>query len=331
MRKGLVVLLAVVLGVLGEESVRAVAHGIHGWDETPGRHLFSLQVGGNGRRYLVYVPQRYDPHEREGGGGRLPVVVMLHGGGGTAAAAMKETGWDRKADEEGFLAVFPEGSSFDPSKPSRFFGNPQIWNDGSGRYHAGWRRTDDVAFIAALLDDLARRYRIDPGRIYVTGFSNGASMTYRLGVELSHRVAAIAPVSGHLWLEGDLTLKRGVPFLMIIGLNDPLNPMEGGEVRVPSGRVERHPPVRDSVIRWARMNRCPGEPSVVHDRDGVKGVAYAPCQDGAEVRLYTVEGAGHTWPGGISLLPERLAGSTTNKLNATDLIWEFFRRHPRQG
>jgi polyhydroxybutyrate depolymerase len=36
----------------------------------------------------------------------------------------------------------------------------------------------------------------------------------------------------------------------------------------------------------------------------------------------------HTWPGGISLLPESLVGQRTGKLKANDVIWEFFQEHP---
>jgi polyhydroxybutyrate depolymerase len=89
---------------------------------------------------------------------------MFHGAGGTARGAMRQTGWTAKADEAGFLAVFPEAVSRDPSKPSRFKDNPQVWNDGSGRGHAARRNIDDVAFTNALLDDLEARFAVDKSR-----------------------------------------------------------------------------------------------------------------------------------------------------------------------
>lgn len=80
----------------------------------PGDHTVTLKVGDLNRRYIVHVPHAFD------GKTSLPVVIMFHGGGGTARGAMRETGWAQKADKEGFLAVFPEATSPDPTKPSRF-------------------------------------------------------------------------------------------------------------------------------------------------------------------------------------------------------------------
>ncbi|MBM3470200.1 MAG: hypothetical protein FJX73_05345 [Armatimonadetes bacterium] len=169
---------------------------------------------------------------------------------------MRETGWTAKADEAAFLAVFPEATGPDPRAPGSFADNPQTWNDGSGRFHSGSTNVDDVGFVSALLDDLASRFVVDVRRIFVTGFSNGASMAYRVGAELSGRIAAVAPISGHLWLK-DPQFLRPVPLISIAGLADPLNPPDGGEIRVPGGGFEHRPPLRDSVLRWSKWNGCP--------------------------------------------------------------------------
>ncbi|MBU0545187.1 MAG: hypothetical protein KKH97_07605 [Proteobacteria bacterium] len=47
--------------------------------------------------------------------------------------------------------------------------------------------------------------------------------------------------------------------------------------------------------------------------------------------MFTIEGHGHHWPGGKSALPVAMAGKNTGNLNAADIIWEFFKRHPRAG
>jgi polyhydroxybutyrate depolymerase len=166
-----------------------------------GAHSFTLTVGGLERTYIVHVPSSYNLQKQ-----LSAVVIMFHGGGGTARAAMWETGWAEKA---GFLAVFPNAMSRDPAQPSSFAGNPQLWNDGSGRFYSGRKAPDDVRFIHAMLDDLLARFAADPRRVFVTGFSNGASMSFRLGAELSKRIAAIAPVTGACWLE-PLSLERPV-------------------------------------------------------------------------------------------------------------------------
>lgn len=131
----------------------------------PGEHTLALKVGEQARRYIVHVPPSYTDKTN------MPVVIMFHGGGGTARGAMRETGWAQKADREGFLAVFPEATLPDPTKPSRFGSNGQTWNDGSGRFHSGERNVPDVAFVNVLLDDLAARFAVDSHRIYATGFS----------------------------------------------------------------------------------------------------------------------------------------------------------------
>jgi polyhydroxybutyrate depolymerase len=259
----------------------------------------------------------------------VPLVVVFHGGGGTARAAATQTGWHRKADRESFVAVFPEGTGRDPQAEGSFLRNPQIWHDGSGRF-TSHPDADDVAFTEALLDRLSEDYPIDPARIYATGFSNGASMTFRVGAELAGRFAAVAPVAGSLWLE-DPNPARPVPLCYITGAEDTLNRLEGGVPRTVGGReIGRgmpKPPVRESVEAWARALGCTLQARPIDAPEGVTALRYAPCSGGAEVLWYTVADCGHTWPGGRSLLPEGVVGPSTDALDATDVIWRFFSRH----
>jgi polyhydroxybutyrate depolymerase len=283
----------------------------------------TVEVEGIARRYLVAAPPNLQPDEQ------VPLVVMFHGGGGQGRAAAKETGWPGKALEERFIAVFPEGTGPDPEAPGSFLRNPQIWHDGSGRFRRE-RAWDDVAFIDRMLDELVEDYPVDTSRVYATGFSNGASMTFRVGVELSTRFAAVASVAGAFWLE-DPQPERPVPLLYITGEEDPLNPMEGGVPTTASGRVMgagvSKPPVLDSITKWAEMIGCPDDPTPTEAPEGVTAMRYGPCEDGSEVRYYTIADCGHVWPGGNNLLPERVVGPETDVLDATDLIWEFFREH----
>ena len=285
----------------------------------PGDYVFQVSVEGVERSYIVHVPTGYSDDRR------WPVVLMLHGGGGSARNAMWETGWAEKADQEGFLAAFPEGTPPDPSRPSRFRDNLQTWNDGSERANVGAvaRNAADVEFISALLDDLQGRYQVDERRIYATGFSNGASMTFRLARELSQRLAAAAPVAGSDWLM-DEKPERAIPILYLTGTADPLNPMGGGEIRLGGVELGDKPPVQRFIDDWVRLHRYPETPAVVYDQDDAKGVAYGFPGEAPGVVLYTIQGHGHHWPGGRSALPVFLAGKNTARLNATELIWEFF-------
>ncbi len=292
----------------------------------PGRHTLTLTVDGLERTYIVHVPPSYDSRTPS------PLVVMLHGGGGTAKAAILETGWTEKADKAGFLAVFPNAMPRDPSRRSSFAKNPQLWNDGSDRFYPGQKATDDISFITALLDDLSTRFTVDKRRVYVTGFSNGGSMSFLVGAQLSNRIAAIAPVAGACWFE-PVMLKRPVPMLYITGKADPLNLIEGGAPKLASGASDRvrakpKPPVRESILKWAKALDCPMTPANVSDVNGICTEAYGPSRNGAEVVYITVDGLGHTWAGGRSLLPESMVGGTSERINATDVIWNFFKKHP---
>ena len=242
--------------------------------------------------------------------------------------------WGAKADEARFLAVFPDAMPPDPSKPGSFSRNPQLWNDASERFYSGHNAVDDVGFIAAMLVDLAARFAVDTRRIFVTGFSNGASMAFRVGAELSERVAAIAPVAGACWLD-KVTSQRPVPMYYITGTEDPLNLIEGGVPRLATGgsdavRAKPKPPVRDSILKWVKAIGGPMTPSNASEADGVRIDTYGPGRDGAEVIYVRVQGLGHTWPGGRSLLPESMVGKRSDKLKATDAIWEFFEKHTLQ-
>jgi len=287
-----------------------------------GIYTIALNHDGIEREYLLYVPKGFN--------GRKPaaVVMMLHGGGGTGRGAMRETGWTEKADQAGFILIFPEASRRDQSEPANFRQNPQLWNDGSMRFST---RVDDVGYIGSLIDDLNGRLSIDPRRIYVTGFSNGASMAYRLGQELSHWIAAIAPVAGALWNQ-NLKLERPVPLLYMTGSEDKLNPLEGGMPQLATGGQKlggrAKPPVKDQIKRWAAALECRSASRTIYDKNGILGKVYPDCNGTSTVVFYIISGAGHTWPGGNSILPKRWVGKTTDKIKANDVIWDFFKAHP---
>ncbi|MDY6790212.1 MAG: PHB depolymerase family esterase [Thermodesulfobacteriota bacterium] len=319
-------IIPVLIGVLAlcgcAETYSTVRMGASSRNSYLGNHIFSISADGLERRYVIHVPQGYNS------GKKMPVVIMFHGGGGTARAAMRKTGWAEKADKEGFLAVFPEGTAPDSARPGRFRDNPQTWNDGSKRFSVGAVRRDvaDVAFVTQLIDDLKARFSVDGRRIYTTGFSNGASMSFRLAHELPWVIAAIAPVAGADWIDHQMSA-RPVPVLYITGTADPLNPIDGGEVRIGLKSHGRKPAINDMMANWVKLHHCKEEPHVVYNNYGSRGMAYRNPNGTDAVILYTLDGHGHHWPGGKSFLPEWIAGENTSKLNATDVIWEFFESH----
>ncbi|HWB10228.1 MAG TPA: PHB depolymerase family esterase [Pirellulales bacterium] len=272
----------------------------------------SVDVGGLKRSYVVHVPKH---HEK----GPMPVVLALHGATMNGPMMAWFTDLNSKADEAGFIAVYPNGTG----KRSSFF-----WNGGRCCGSAVKENVDDVAFIHALLDDLMRAYSVDTQRVYVTGMSNGGIMAYRLAAELSDRIAAVAPVAGSMATEVG-TLKRPVPVLHFHGTKDEFIPFEGG--KGPKSLTGTHfRSVEESVAVWVRANGCDDRPKVdrlseAGDEMTVTRQTYGPGRGGAEVVLIVVEGGGHTWPGQKS--PAKILGKSASNISANDLMWEFFQKH----
>ena len=281
----------------------------------PGDHTRTVHVGELDRSYRVHVPPR---EEREK---PVPVVLAFHGGGANAANMAAFSGLDDKADEAGFIVVYPEGTGRLPRMLT--------FNAGACCGHAAATNVDDVAFTRALLDDLATVTDIDERRVYATGMSNGAMMAHRLGVELSDRIAAIAPVGGPMGLD-ECRPGRPVPVIHFHGDADEFAPFAGGRGRGISGTDFQS--VKRSVSGWVEADGCRVDPEIntladsEDDGTSVRLERHGDGQDGAEVVLVVIEGGGHTWPGREPRL--RALGRSTREISANDLMWEFFERHP---
>jgi polyhydroxybutyrate depolymerase len=185
-------------------------------------------------------------------------------------------------------------------------------------------RMPDVRFIAELIDTLEANYSIDPTRIYVNGFSNGGGMAFVLSCTLSRRIAAVGVVAAAQSLPWTWCAdSTPVPMIAVHGTADPIVPYDGGKVWL---APLPFPGVRTWAANWARRNRCAPKPVDSVVAADVRSLEYRNCAGDAAVVLYTIEGGGHSWPGGKPL-PRWIAGSTSNSIDATDLMWSFFRRH----
>jgi polyhydroxybutyrate depolymerase len=177
-----------------------------------------------------------------------------------------------------------------------------------------------------LIDTLTAAYNLDPSRIYADGLSNGGGMAFVLSCTLSDRIAAIGMVASAQFLPWSwCTDQRAVPMMAFHGTADRLTPYRGGQSWV--ARDVTFPDIPTWVAHWARRNRCAPTPVDSEVAPDVIRRSYAGCADHADVVLYTVEGGGHTWPGGEPL-PEWLAGPTSRSIDATRQMWAFFREHP---
>lgn len=272
----------------------------------------AIVSGGLQRTYRIYQPAGY------GGGRPTPVVFVLHGGGGTAERVQRGTRFDRRADADGFLAVYPNGTGPE--------GGPQNWNDGRPGLHPARHGVDDVRFVVDLLDALTASHGVDRSRVYVAGISNGGMMAYRLGCELSDRTAAIAAVATTMTFAG-CAPARPLPVVHIHGSADRFVPFAGGTgiTRTPDFVLRSVP---ETLAFWRRANGCTAEPVVTVDEshgDRVTKTVYGGCAGGTEVVLYLIEGGSHSWPG--SLAAAGPGGPPSAALDATAVICDFFRSY----
>lgn len=276
----------------------------------------TLRVDGRDRSYILREPAAVAR-----GTARVPLVIVLHGGGGNARNAESMTGFTAKANAENFIVVYPDGSG-------RRRDALLTWNAGHCCGYAMENKVDDVAFIRTLIDTLVARYPVDPKRVFVTGMSNGAMMTHRIGIELADRVAAIAPVVGALF--GDEARPRSpVSALIINGLVDESVPYGGG---APGGRFSESwdgrptEPAAEQGKFWAAADGCERTaPNVDHGR---YLVVHYRCPAPLAVESYTIKDGAHAWPGGQKGSPMGATPSTA--IRATDVIWTFFAQHPRR-
>jgi polyhydroxybutyrate depolymerase len=302
--------------VLGPLLVGAEIH-----EATPAQlKRFTLVCDDRERTYFVHYPASKLPAEPKA------VVFVLHGGGGADAQEMaRRTGMNHIADREDFIVVYPQGIDGQ-------------WNDGRGktfRRPTDNRDVDDVRFISAVIDELVGKKLADPSRVYVMGLSNGGMMTHRLGIELGHRLAAIAPVIANL-PENIATQKptRPLPVLIMNGTDDPMMPWNGGPVRV-LGREYGTVLSTDHTVRyWVEAAQLPPNPRtrVLEDRspeDGctVEVVEYSAAGNPVEVVLYRIREGGHNLPGGNT--PDRpvLLGRKCMDIVGVEVIWSFFKKH----
>ena len=264
---------------------------------SPGQTTATVTSGGIERSYILHIPPSYD------GSTQYPLVMLFNGFSLPADAFATYTAFDEVADANDTILVFPVGQ-----------GEPATWNTNQDVTIA-----DDVQFANDLLDELDATLCIDPDRIFVAGYSDGAAMAQRVACDTPERVAALATVASTY-----LECRAAVPWVAFHGVDDTIVPFEGGDSQ---GRTLQ--PVRRIVSDWARELGCDGLAQISRPTDSVELSTYTNCVRGTgEVLLYALIRAGHTWPG-ASDLPVDLVGATSKQIDGSATIWEFFSTHPR--
>ena len=251
------------------------------------------------RTYKLYVPASYSESSK------VALVIALHGYGNNATEMEKTTRLDAKADTEGFIVAYPDGWNY--SKTSN---KTQIWNAGGG-YGEITQGTDDVGFINQMIELIGKHYNIDQSMIYATGFSNGSSMCYRLGCELSCKIAAIATHSGNLTCNWNNEPDCKFSILHIHGLKDGIVPFyREAETTISS-------PVDTVLSRFASLFSCDRISDTIFRNSGYLVKNWA-CSENIGIELYLLNEGRHDW-----------FNSSNSCIQVNDIIWEFFKAHPK--
>ncbi len=283
----------------------------------------TLQHDGLPRSFIVYVPESANSNSP------LPVVINFHGGGGRAENYRAYTKMDATAEKYKFMVVYPNGTG-------RYKNRLLTWNAGTCCAYANKNKIDDVGFIRKLIDDLPKYAKVDKSRIYATGLSNGGMMSYRLALELSDKIAAIASVAGNMHVE-EFNPKRPIPIMHIHSVDDPRALYRGGlgpAFPLTKYRVE-HRDVQEVMDLWSEFNGCQKGPYKYKDlafktEQGVQRAekwAYTACDHRAEVVHWKLHEVGHVWPGGKQDVMTEILGASTEVINASEIMWKFFSQY----
>ena len=265
------------------------------------------------RYYEVYIPATV--------AAKPAMLIMLHGTQNKPdpqPIIALNWGWQNVADDNGFILVKPA---------STFNSKSGQWNwDAYYMDDAFQQPPDDPGFLRNLIVTLTQQYNVNPNQVYVAGFSSGAQMAHRVGVELSDLVAAVVIGSG-----------------TIVGQLDPPPIVMPGPALAPVSIQEWHgtadttiPPcnngttgysgdkfflatVDDSFNYWTQQNGCTqfqnNLPLCVNQKpnQSTTGNDATSCASSTEVQFIWEEGVGHSW------------------VNSQDAVrWQFLAAHPKQ-
>lgn len=268
---------------------------------------YSFNHDGYDRPYLVHLPTGYDAENE------YPLVLAFHGGLGKGSQLENQSLLSIKADEEGFIVVYPDGVPFGLLKI-------RTWNAGICCGEAMINNVDDVGFVEELIDTLKKNYSVEEEKIYGTGMSNGGFLCYRIACEKPDLFTAIAPVACSMAVE-ECKASKMVPIAHFQSVLDSNIPYTGG---VGDGLSTHHNPPLDSVANvWAAKGNCTLNDFWVSPTYEMRIDEECDCDN--KLRFYYTSDGGHSWPGGTKALGD----DPSTQLNANDLMWEFFSEYPK--
>jgi polyhydroxybutyrate depolymerase len=248
----------------------------------------TISSGGLNRTFLLHLPASYGRQAQ-------PVIINYHGYSWSAQQMVRATRFNQLGDQQGFISVYPQG-----------YENPSTWNAGVGAYGPTGSE-DDIQFTRDMLSYLGHNYCIDSQRVYITGFSLGGGMAYRLACDMSDQIAAVATASGAYYpLSEGCHPSRPMPVLEIHGAADTSAPYSGNPPLLMAS-------VQDYLNTWLTLDKCDTTPHVFLQQPDVTGSEWTHCAAGVQIRHYRIADGTHSWPS-----PSVLNGST--------VIWDFFKQ-----
>ncbi len=257
---------------------------------TIGNKSETIMSGGLKRTFLVHLAPSYGRQPQ-------PLVLLYHGYSWTSQIMEQTTGMNKEADKAGFVLVYPQGVDDPPS-----------WNAGVGAY-GPTGDANDIQFTRDMVQSLEQNYCVDTHRVYISGFSLGGGMAYRLACTLSDKLAAVATVSGAYYpIPEGCHPSRPLPIMEIHGYADPLAPY-AGNVNTRMGAVQTY------LNGWLARDSCTGTPQTFFQQGDVTGLQWTRCANNTIVRHYRISDGLHTWPG---------SPGTTHVIDANVVIWNFF-------
>jgi polyhydroxybutyrate depolymerase len=275
----------------------------------PGDYRFSFVHDGISREYLVHVPASYRPDRP------TAMLMALHGGGGDADFQADDSKYRliSKSEQAGFIAVFPNGYSRMPA------GVLATWNAGACCGAAQKNDVDDVGFLREVIRRVERQANVDARRVFVTGMSNGALMSWRMACESADLIRGIAPVEG---TDNSYSCKPSRPVAVIEfhARDDDHIPLNGG--RGASALTDTNfASVAATQAKWVGLDRADAAARRVLTVAGAHCDLHPATAGGAPVELCLTDTGGHSWPGGGTQQGRK---QPSMAISANDLMWNFF-------
>lgn len=247
-----------------------------------------------------------------------PLILALHGGGGDPAQFASASGLGAAATRAGFAVAFPAGSG---RRGDRLL----TWNGGYCCGSAARQGVDDLGFLKAVIADASSRFGVDGTGVYLTGMSNGSILSETFAAKNPDLVRAVAGVAGTMDTRRTRVQGR-VPALVIHGTADTMVPFEGGKGDTSLTRTDFASVASVVQAFLAPWGKTTTTTRTIDRRDDGTAVTITDHQKGGAVvlRLITVEGGAHHWPGGRKA---RLTEGKTQEIDANTEILRFFALH----